>query len=104
MKLGILVYIMAPAPISTGYFKNVTAATNTYAIEELLDASYKWRACGSVVHPPSLLGNGSVNMFPRQQGITGGVIFYAVRVVSKESRRLVLPRTSCKPIFLILKK
>jgi hypothetical protein len=25
----------------------------------------------------------------------GGVIFFGVRVVSKESRRLVLPRTSC---------
>jgi hypothetical protein len=31
---------------------------------------------------------------PRQQRIVG-VVFYSVRVVSKESRRLVLPRTSC---------
>jgi hypothetical protein len=37
--------------------------------------------------PPSLLGNNSVNTFPRQWRI-GGVVFYAVRVVSKESRRL----------------
>jgi hypothetical protein len=45
--------------------------------------------------PPSLLGNNSVNTFPRQRRIVGGVVFYAVRVVSKQSRRLVLPRTPC---------
>jgi hypothetical protein len=45
----------------------------------------------------SLLGKGSVNTFPRQRIIDGGVIFCAV-VVSKESRRLVLPRTSCTKI------
>jgi hypothetical protein len=27
--------------------------------------------------------------------IVGGVVFYAIRVVSKEIRRLLLPRTSC---------
>jgi hypothetical protein len=32
---------------------------------------------------------------PAQRGIVGGVLFYAVHDVSKESRRLVLPRTSC---------
>jgi hypothetical protein len=66
MKLG--TYIMAPEPISTAYFinlshqsvclhvyppivarqglgKNVTAATNTHAtIEELLDASFSMRS------------------------------------------------------------
>jgi hypothetical protein len=31
------------------------------------------------------LGNGLVNTFPRQGIIVGGVVFYAVRVVSKES-------------------
>jgi hypothetical protein len=44
-----------------------------------------------------LLGNGSINMFPRQRGIFEGIIFYAVHVTSEESRRLVLPRTSCCP-------
>jgi hypothetical protein len=44
--------------------------------------------------PISLLGNGCVNTFPRQQKFVGGVVFYAVDFVSKESRRLVLPRTS----------
>jgi hypothetical protein len=44
--------------------------------------------------PLSLLSNGSVNTFPRQQGIAGGVFFYAVYVVSKESSRFILPRTS----------
>jgi hypothetical protein len=36
--------------------------------------------------PLSLLGNGSVNTFPRQRKIVGRVVFYTVRVVSKESR------------------
>jgi hypothetical protein len=44
--------------------------------------------------PLSLLGNGSVNKFPWQRGIVLGVVFYVVRVVSKESRKSVLPRTS----------
>jgi hypothetical protein len=34
----------------------------------------------------SLLGNSSVNTFPRPQTILEGVVFYAVPVVSKESR------------------
>jgi hypothetical protein len=45
--------------------------------------------------PLSLLGNNSVKTFPQQRRIFGGVVFYTVRVVTKESRRLVLPRTSC---------
>jgi hypothetical protein len=35
----------------------------------------------------SLQSNGSVKTFPRQRRIVRGVIFYAVRVVSMESRR-----------------
>jgi hypothetical protein len=38
-----------------------------------------------------LLGKDSVNKFPRGQGNIGGVVFYVVRVVSKESRLFVLP-------------
>jgi hypothetical protein len=40
--------------------------------------------------PLSLLGNG----FQRRRKIFGSVVFCAVHVVSKEKRRLVLPRTS----------
>jgi hypothetical protein len=43
----------------------------------------------------SLPGNGSVNTFQRQGRILGGVVLYVVRIVWKESRRLVLPRISC---------
>jgi hypothetical protein len=43
----------------------------------------------------SLLRNGSLNTFPQQQGIVGSIVFYEVRVVSKEIRRSVLPRNSC---------
>jgi hypothetical protein len=45
--------------------------------------------------PLSLLGNNSVKTFPWQQRIVGCIAFSAVRVVSKDRRRLVLPRTSC---------
>jgi hypothetical protein len=45
--------------------------------------------------PLSLLGKNSVKTFPRQRRIVGGVVFYAVHDISKESRRLVLRRTSC---------
>jgi hypothetical protein len=37
--------------------------------------------------PLSFLDNGSVNTFPRQRRIVGGVVFCAVHVVSKESRQ-----------------
>jgi hypothetical protein len=46
------------------------------------------------VYPQSLIENDAVSMFPRQRRIFGGVVFYAVRVVSKESRLSVIPRTS----------
>jgi hypothetical protein len=42
--------------------------------------------------PLSLLGNNSENMFQPKRRILGDV-FYAVRVVSKESMRFVLPRS-----------
>jgi hypothetical protein len=53
------------------------------------------RGGGSVcVSPYRFLGNGSVNTFPWQQRNHGGVVFCAIRVVSKKNRRLVLRRTS----------
>jgi hypothetical protein len=42
-----------------------------------------------------LLGNGSGNTFTPQRRIVWGAFFYAVRVVSTESKRLVLIKTSC---------
>jgi hypothetical protein len=83
--------------------KHVPAATNTHAaIEELLDApfsmrsvSYQRRVYGHVCIPLSFLGNNSVHTFSRHQIIVGWVVFYAVRVVSKESRRLFHLKTSC---------
>jgi hypothetical protein len=43
----------------------------------------------------ALLGNSSLNTFPQQRKIVGNVVFYTFRNVSKKSRRLVLPTTSC---------
>jgi hypothetical protein len=45
--------------------------------------------------PLTLLGNNYLKTLPRQRRIVGDVVFYSAHVVSKESRRLVLLRTSC---------
>jgi hypothetical protein len=45
--------------------------------------------------PLVLLGNKLVKIFPQERRIVGGIVFYAVPVVAKRSRPLVLPRTSC---------
>jgi hypothetical protein len=123
MKHGM--YFMATEPISTAYFlnppislcvgmfippivarqrlgKHVPAAKDTrnsrrighvifYAVR-VLPKETLW-VCLCI--PLSLLGNKSVKTFPRERWISGGVVFYTVRVVSKERRRSVLPKTSC---------
>jgi hypothetical protein len=72
--------------------KHVPTATNTHnrIVGRVVFCAFRviWKSL-------SLLGSGSVNTFPRQGKIVRGVVFYVVRVVSKESRRLVLPRISC---------
>jgi hypothetical protein len=55
----------------------------------------------SLYIPLSFQGSGSVNTFPRQPRIVGRVDFYAVRVVSMESRRLVFPRTSWIQVWIL---
>jgi hypothetical protein len=50
---------------------------------------------GLPVYPSNVADNGSIHMFPQQRRIFGSTVFYAVHVISKESRQLVLPRTSC---------
>jgi hypothetical protein len=55
------------------------------------------------VFPQALLGNGSVNKFPLQQiyatieELLETSFYYAITVVQKETRPLVLPRTSGIP-------
>jgi hypothetical protein len=81
MRLGM--YIMAPESVSTAYVINLfRQSVRIYA------------------YPPKLLGNGSVKSLPwqrihtQQKNCWTRPFFYAVRVVSKESRRLPFPRTS----------
>jgi hypothetical protein len=77
MKLGM--YIMAPEAISEAYFINPS------------------HHC---VYPPyPCQATTRVNMFPRQQRTVGGVVFYAVRVVPKERRRLVFPKLLVKFLY-----
>jgi hypothetical protein len=49
----------------------------------------------------SLLGNGSVNTFPRQRKIVRGVNFCVVRVILNESNRLVIPRITRYTTFVV---
>jgi hypothetical protein len=78
MKLDM--YIMALEPISTAYFINPSRQALCLCI--LL-----------------FLSNGSAKRYRRNEytrnntRIVGGIVFYAVRIVSKESRRLVLQTT-----------
>jgi hypothetical protein len=74
MKL--VMYIMAPEPISTVYFKNPSHKPVSLCI---LPAVARQRL-GK--HVPTATKNFE------------GVIFYEVRVVSKEYRRIILPGTS----------
>jgi hypothetical protein len=107
-KLGM--YIMAPEPISTPYFINPSHQSVCVSLLSLLSngsiSKFPWQrihatiyelldACVCLCIRLSLLGNGSVKTFLRKRRTVGGVVFYAVHVVSEESRRLVLPRSSC---------
>jgi hypothetical protein len=118
MKLGTC--IMAAEPISTAYLinpshqsmcippfdarqrldKHVPAATDTRNNRTIVGRVIFCEVCVlskesqwvylCILH--SLLGNKSVKTLPRQQRVVGGVVFYAIRVESKN--RLVLHRNS----------
>jgi hypothetical protein len=63
--------------------KHVPAATNMRNNNRIVGRACLW-VCLRI--PLSLLGNNSVNTFPLLRRIVGGVVFYAVRVETKESR------------------
>jgi hypothetical protein len=122
MELG--VYVMAPEPISTAYFINSSHQSVSVCVSLLslsgndsVDTFPRQRIHNNrrivghvvvyVIHilpkgslwvslciPASFLCHNSVNTFPQQREIFGDIVFYAVRVVSKETWRLVLTRTS----------
>jgi hypothetical protein len=74
--------------------KHVPAATNTRNNRIIVG-----RVSLCIYVSLSLLLNNLVKAFPRQRKIVRCVVFYAVRIASKESRRLFLLRTSCFNIF-----
>jgi hypothetical protein len=84
---GLIKYIPFIAGQRLG--KHVPAATNTRKNTRVVRRVFR-----GLCIPLSFLGNNSLKTFPRQRWI-GGVVFYAVRVVSYESRQLVLPRSYC---------
>jgi hypothetical protein len=73
MKLGM--YVLAPDPISTAYFTNPPISPCVYMCIPLL-----------------LLGNEYTCSYRK---IVGCVVFCVIRILSEESRWLILPRTSC---------
>jgi hypothetical protein len=90
---------ISPFIIKKRLSKHVPAATNTCNNRR----KNRWVRVSvglpTICIPLSLLDN-SVKTFPRQRRIVGVVLSCAVLVVSKECRRLVLPKTSR---FLICK-
>jgi hypothetical protein len=120
MKLGI--YIMAPEPILTAYFINPSHQSVSVCVLDSIVATQRlgekhprcneytqqknWTSflCGpcrlkaelvNVCIPLPFLGNGSVNTFPKQRRIVGGIVFNAVCAVSEKSRRSVHHRNCC---------
>jgi hypothetical protein len=92
MKLGM--YIMAPEPISAAYFINPSHQFICLYVCPPIAARQR-------IEKKRYRGNEYTRGNRR---IVGRVVFYAIRVVSKESRRFVLPRTSCIPqrsIFML---
>jgi hypothetical protein len=80
--------------------KHVLAKTNTRSNKMSVGRVCLW-VC--LCNPIPLQGNSLVKTFPRQGRIVGGVVFYAVHIVLKESRQLVLPKLLdfyCNGIFL----
>jgi hypothetical protein len=74
----------------------------THTTDELSDVSFSMRYVASqrsLWIPLLLLGGISANTIPRQQPTVWGVVFYVLRAVWKERRRLILSRTNC--LFLI---
>jgi hypothetical protein len=108
IKLGMC--IMAPEPISTACFinpshqsvclyvypliaamqrlgKNVTAATNTHTTIEALKSTSSVIQRRYIPEGRTLHNHRCENLKSYNRSIVGRVVFYAVRVVSKESRR-----------------
>lgn len=76
--------------------KQASAATNTHNSRSIVG-----RMCllDCLCITLKLLGDKQAKTFQWQRRIVGHVVFYAVRVVSKERRRLVVPKTSCIIFF-----
>jgi hypothetical protein len=81
-KLG--VYIMAPEPISTAYFINPS-------LQSLCQYMYPHIVARQQLGKNITATTNTLN----NRRIVGSIIFFAVCVVSKESRRECLPRISC---------
>jgi hypothetical protein len=77
-------YIMAPKPISTAYFINPSHQSMCLYVYPSMIVRQR---LGKNFTAATNARNNSI--------IVGRVVLYAVRVVSKESRWLFLPRTSC---------
>jgi hypothetical protein len=83
--------------------KHVTATTNMRYNNRIVGRIFffvihvlsKESLCVCLCIALQFLGKKSVKTFQRQRRIVGGDVFCEFHVVLKESRRIVLPRTSC---------
>jgi hypothetical protein len=89
---------ISPSIVRKRLSKHVPATTNTRNNKRIVGCVCLW-ICLRVCIPLSFVGNNSVETFPRQQRNFGGVVFQSVHVVSKECRRLVLPKISSSLIY-----
>jgi hypothetical protein len=105
IKRGLFLCVSPLTLLGNGSVNTFLRQTNTHAtIEEWLDASFLYGPCRIkgmfVCIRLSLLGNRPVNTFPRLRGINRRVVFYAVHILSRGSRQLVVPRTFKMSVYL----
>jgi hypothetical protein len=87
MELGM--YVIAPEPISTVYFINLSHQSLCLYVYSLTVVRQRFGK--------NFIA--ATNTETTNKGIVGRVVFHAARIVSKKSRLLVLPRT-CDLTFL----
>jgi hypothetical protein len=74
------------------HYKHISTAVNTCNKRRIVEGMCVWDC---LCFPLPLPGNNSVKTLPWQRIIAGGDVTYAVHVVSREIRLLVIPRTLC---------
>jgi hypothetical protein len=91
---------MALEPVLTAYIINpshqsVSVCVSLLALLDKGSVKTATNICNNRTTVRSVSTYRSIKTFPRKRRIVGSAVFCAVRVVSKDRRPLVIPRTSC---------